>query len=227
MQRQFLKPKKTTNLFCIIGKPGTGKQAILDDIFSNARFVDKNRISRFVYGTTKESESIDYSELKCERYSLEEYRNLDPESIIESRSYDDIISGELYYHFTLEKHIMVGGNIVGIATIFQFEEINKWAHIKQMEDLSWEINIYPIYINSPLSDRIKHLLAKTKDDHGIYKVCARLLEERYEYRPVMENKVIDRSDPKVLYINNAGGVNQMSKIYKEVRLFIELHCKDV
>lgn len=214
-------------MFCIIGKPGTGKQAILNSIFANAKFIDKYNIARFVGSTTKESRPEDYDESKCEIYSLEEYRNIDPGIIIESRSYDDIINGELYYHFTLEKHIERGRNLVGITTIFQFEEIKKWSQIKQMEDLSWEINIYPIYINSPLSDRIKRLLANIKDDKGIYKACSRIISERYEYRPVMENKVIDRSDPKVLYINNAGGVNQMPKIYREVRLFIELHCKDV
>lgn len=198
---------------------------ILDSIFSNERFVEKYDISRFVCGTTKEMGLIDYEESMYEKYTLEEYRNIDPAEIIESRSCDDIISGKLFYYFTLERHIDLSKNMVGITSIFQFEEIKKWAQIKQMETLPSEINVYPIYIETPLSDRIKYLISKCKTENDMYEVCADIVSERFEYRPVLENKVIGKTDPKVLHITNVDGINQMPKIYKEVKAFIERYCR--
>ena len=220
------KRKITTNLFCIIGKPGTGKQSILDCIFSNARFIDRYNILRFTCGTTKDIRVNDYDKSRYDRYSYDEYKNINPSLIIESRSYDNILDGRTEYYFTLESHIEFGKTMIGITTLFQYEELKKWAQIKQMENLLLEINIYPIYIESPLFCRIKRLIWRSKgDENFIYEVCVKIISERYEYRPVIENKVIDRSNPDVLIIDNGDSVDFNITIAKQIRIFIEKKIK--
>lgn len=191
-----------TNLFCIIGKPGSGKQYIMSNIFSDKDFVRDNELLKFIYGTTKEVGASEMNGVNYKFYTMKDFKNIDPQEIVEQRSYENFITQRVDYYFTLKSDIKIGKNYIGKVSMFQFEELRKWAQIEQLSNPNTMVNVYPIYITCPLKERLNSMLKEAVDDQDVYQVCARLLSERYEYSTLMENKVIDKYDPNTCIVGN-------------------------
>lgn len=218
-----------TNLFCLIGKPGTGKSAVLETLLSNVPLVNDYGLRRFVHGTTKQLGPDDINDTTYQFYTVNEYRNINPNQIIESRSYDDIYTGEIDYYFTLVEQIELGKNLIGVTTLFQYEEIKKWMTIQQMTYPASKICIYPIYIQSPLHSRISRLLRESgsTEDIKIYNLCANIISERYEYRESNENTIIDKANPDTCIVNNMDGEENLDRVCDTIEKFIMSHIDKV
>lgn len=209
-----------TNLFLIIGKPGAEKYKFIHNILSDVMFIDDYKLKRFVHGTTRKMRPYDTNGITYYFYTKNEYDNIDPKEIIESRSYDDINTEEISYYFTLKSHIKLGNNYVGTCSVFQYMEIRKWANIFQLDMPTHQINIYPIYIQAPLRERLIRMINRNRNDDGLYTACAKILTARYEYSAVLENRVIDKFDPRTCFVefendNYDEVLNTISKFIKD------------
>lgn len=134
-------------------------------------------------------------------YSKEEFDNMEPSRIIECRTRDGLFTSEVDRYFTLTDHITIGKNYIGKMSLFQYVEIKKWAAIYQMRQPSEQINFYPIYIASTIHDRLQRLIARSKTEDDIYRSCALVIGERYEFQEVSESQIIDNSNPNNCTIN--------------------------
>lgn len=194
-----------TNIFCLIGKPGSGRETLLRSILDRSDFVYKYNLLRFVYGTTRPMNSYDINGASYHFLSNEEFDNLDPTEIIESRSYDNIYNGKVYHYFTLKKYIKFGNNYIGKVSTFQYEELKKWAMITQLKNPTIRINIYPVVVNAPIFEREKRMMNLASTEIDVYNMCNKLITERYEFKLVIEHnpEIIDNSNPNTCILDNS------------------------
>lgn len=193
-----------TNIFCVIGKPGAGRRTILKNILNRTDFVDKFNINRFVYGTTRDMNPYDIEGETYHFMSHEEFENLDPEQIIESRSYDPIF-GDPFEYFTLISHIKLGHNYIGKVSPFQYAELKKWSSKMQIKLPLTKINVYPIIVSAPIFVREKRLINQASSEEDVYIMCTKFIGERYEFNVVTnENpEIADCRNPNTLHIDNS------------------------
>lgn len=194
-----------TNLFCVMGKPGAGKSTLINNILNKEDFVNKFKINKFVYGTTRPMTPYDIEGDTYHFFSKDEFENIDPDSIIESRSYDILYTGETYYTFTLKDHIKFGTNYIGQISAFQYEELKKWALKTQLRNSLIRINLFPIMITAPIFEREKRLMNKASNEQDVYNMCSRIVSERYEFNTVIKNnpELIDSMNPNTCIIENS------------------------
>lgn len=195
----------TTNIFCIMGNPGSGKYIILQNLLDDKEFISKYNISKFVYGTTRPMKTTDIEGITYHFFTKEEYDNLNSAEIIESRSYDNVNTGDIYYYFTLLSHITYGSNNIGKVSLFQYDELKKWAFKSQLKNPMHRINLYPIMINASIFEREKRMINRASNDNDIYEMCAKLLSERYEFDTVLKAnpEIIDNLNPNTCIIDNS------------------------
>lgn len=199
-----INPVSTTNIFCLIGKPGAGRSTFLKNILNRTDFIEKYNIHRLVYGTTRPMTPYDIDGETYHFITKEEFMNLDPEEIIESRSYDTFFN-DIYYYFTLNNHIKFGTNYIGKISTFQYDELKKWAERTQLKMPMVKINLYPIVINAPIFTREKRIMNKASTAEDVYEMCTKFISERYEFSTVVrENpEIIDSMNPNTLIIDNS------------------------
>lgn len=197
-------PVSITNIFCLLGKPGAGRETILKNIMNRTEFIENNNIHRLVYGTTRPKNPYDIEGETYYFLTKEEFMNLDPDEIIESRSYDPFFDQE-YYYFTLTSHIHFGYNYIGKISTFQYEELKKWAITMQLKMPIVRINLFPITINAPIFVREKRIMNKASTDEDVYKMCTKLISEKYEFNTVIKenSEIIDNMNPQSLIIDNS------------------------
>lgn len=196
-----------TNLFCLLGRPGSGRTSVLKSVLSDKEFVEKHRISRFTYGTTR---ALKPDDIMGENYfffsdkEFQEIRKTDPDSIIESRSYDLINSTKPNYYFTLKDHIRFGDNYIGRVSLYQYEELKSWAEKTQLKMPSIQINIYPIMIDCTVFECFDRLENKLSDETDLYNLFARMVSERYEYEQALDRnpEVFDGANHNTLVLSN-------------------------
>lgn len=213
----------TTNIFCLIGKPGSGRETILKSVINDAEFVGKNKLHKFIYGTTRPMSSSDIDGESYHFMSNEDFENLDTSEIIESRSYDNIYTNETYYYFTLKEYIKFGYNYIGKISTFQYSELKKWALISQLKNTMFRINIYPIIINASIFEREKRLMNKASIDEDVYNMCSKLLTEKYEFKLVIEKnpEIIDYMNPNTCILDNGkSGKQNITLLTNKVEKFI-------
>ena len=214
----------TTNIFCIMGNPGSGKGIILQNLLDRSEFIINYNISKFVYGTTRPMKTTDIEGLTYHFFTKEEYNNLNSSEIIESRSYDNVNTGEIYYYFTLLSHITYGSNNIGKVSLFQYDELKKWAFKTQLSNPMHRINLYPIMINASIFEREKRMINKASNENDIYEICARLLSERYEFDTVVKSnpEIIDKLNPNTCIIDNSkSGKQNIILAIDTIELFIQ------
>lgn len=217
------KAVSNTNIFCIIGKPGSGRKTILKNIFNRSKFIDKYDINRFVYGTTKNMSPDDIDGETYHFMSQEDFNNLDPEQIIESRSYDPIFDDPFEY-FTLVSHIKLGNNYIGRVSPFQYAELKKWASKMQIKLPLTQINIYPIIVYSPIFVREKRLMNQASSEEDVYTICSKLITERYEFNTVTKEnpEITDQMNPNTLHIDNSKtNKSNIVLVCNDIEKFIE------
>lgn len=212
-----------TNIFAVMGKPGAGKSTLIKNILNKDKFVERFNLTKLVYGTTRPMSPYDVEGNTYHFYSKDEFENIDPDDIIESRSYDTIYTGETHYFFTLKSHIKFGSNYIGQISAFQYEDLKKWATITQLKNSMIQINIYPIMINAPIFEREKRLMNKASNEQDVYDMCGRLITEKYEFETVIKNnlELIDSMNPNTCIIDNSSmGRQNIALISNRVENFI-------
>ena len=197
-------PVSVTNIFCLIGKPGAGRNTILKNVLNRSDFIEKYNIHRFVYGTTRPMTPYDIEGETYHFMSKEEFLNLDPDDVIESRSYDSFFE-DIYYYFTLKSHIKLGTNYIGKISTFQYDELKKWSVNTQLNMPMARINLFPIVINAPIFEREKRIMNNASTAEDVYKMCTKLISEKYEFSTVVKEnpEIIDSMNPNTLIIDNS------------------------
>jgi len=212
-----------TNIFAVMGKPGAGKSTLIKNVLSKETLVNRFNLTKLVYGTTRPMNPYDIEGNTYHFYTLDEYENIDPDDIIESRSYDIIYTGETQYYFTLKSHIKFGTNYIAQISAFQYDELKKWAFITQLKNSMVQINIYPIMINAAIFEREKRLMNKASNEQDVYDMCGRIITEKYEFNSVISNnpELIDPSNPDTCIIDNSSmGRQNIALISNQVEKFI-------
>ena len=194
-----------TNLFCIMGKPGSGRASLLKNVLSDEVFVQKYNIRRFTYGTTR---PVGHDDIVGETYFFfteQEYKELDADSIIEARSYDLVTNTKPYYYFTLTDHIKFSTNYIGRVSLFQYEELKKWANVVQLKRPYVRIALYPITLECNAFECFDRLENKTSSEDELYNLCARMVSEKFEYdRAIINNReILDKNNFKTLVLDNS------------------------
>ena len=194
-----------TTIFCIIGKPGTGKTRFIRKIMSDTAFVERIGLTRLMYCSTKVRR---YAEQEYDYIFMPyaEYRRIDRASIIEFRSYDSY-DGETYFSFTRRQDINLGSTYICEASPVQCTNYIKWAKITELKEPTNQIKVFPIVINSPIFDRMYRLWEKVVTDEDIYEFCGKILSEKYEFSLFIKDfpeLLNDTNNRNSLVINNEG-----------------------
>lgn len=205
----------TTNIFCLIGKPGSGKETILHKLISDTEFSTKYNINKLIYGTTRPMREGEIDGYNYHFFTKKEFDNIDPKEFIESRSYDNIYINDIYWYFTLKRDIVLGNNYIAKVSTFQYSEFKRWAFLSQLENSMHRIHIYPVMIEAPIFERVKRLIEISNTEQDIYNMCSKLITEQFEFKTVVQknpelidilNKdtcIIDNSYHGELYIKKA------------------------
>lgn len=172
-------------IFCLVGKTGSGKSTFLDQILNNVvdlqhkrQDSDKNFLTKLIYCTTRsprvcEKDGIDYY-FKSE----DDFKQTDPENIVESRMYN-MITGPVYYYTT--KNCLSGhNNFICAASI---EQVANYIDKSNYNDLgNTDILTYIIYIHCDLKIRLERVLNnRCKTDNDILELCRRVVQEKKDY----------------------------------------------
>lgn len=216
-----------TNIFCLIGRPGSGRTSVLKTVLSDKDFVEKRRISRFTYGTTRALKPDDIIGETYFFFSEKEFQEIkmnDPASIIESRSYDLVTSIKPNYYFTLRDHIKFGTNYLGKVSLYQYEELKSWAELLQLKMPSMQVNVYPIMVDCNSFECFDRLENKLSDENDLYDLFARMVSEKYEYEQTIADnpEIMDPTNTNTLVLDNTRhDYHNISKLAEFTKNFIE------
>ena len=188
-----------------MGKPGSGRTSLLKTVLSDDSFVRTYDINRFTYATTR---PIGPDDIVGETYFFfteKEYKELDSDSIIEARSYDLVTNKTPYYYFTLKDHIKFNTNYIGRVSLFQYEELKKWANILQLKNPCIQISLFPITLKCNAFECFDRLENKTSSEDELYNLCARMVSEKFEYdRAIINNReILDENNFRTLVLDNS------------------------
>ena len=209
-----------------MGKPGSGRASMLKTVLSDDEFVQKYKINRFVYGTTRE---ITVDDIVGETYFFfteKEFRELEPSSIIESRSHDLITSNNPVYYFTLKEHIKFNTNYIGKVSLYQYEELKKWATMYELKYPNIQISLYLITLRCNAFECFERLKNKSSSEDDLYTLCARMVSEKFEYDAVIKNnkEVLDANCFTSLVLDNAKHDSNMIKyLSNDIKQFMAVH----
>ena len=219
---------KTTNLFCIVGKTGSGKSLYMNKLLDDKRFMNKYNIVNLVYGTTRTKRENEIEGKDYHFITKEEYEKINYEDLIETRSYYTLNDGEVYY-FTKKEYLEDADNIICIASPYQYEKYKTWCYYRSLEgDIQY--NIYAIIIDSDLKIRLNRVINKrTSNDDDIYELCRRVIQEKMEFDDVCKRIPgllgINSSEyNNTCYIDNSSNnrediINNISRIKKFIAKF--------
>ena len=213
----------TTNIFCLLGKPGSGRDTLLSGILKDDNFLDEFNIKKLVCGTTRPIKPGEINGYHYHFFTKEEYELIEPTEFIEARSYDNIYINDIYWYFTLKKYIVYGNNYITKVSTFQYSEFKKWALLSQLENSMHRINIYPVMIETPIYERVNRMILKSKSEEDIYRMCSKLLTEQFEFKTVLEQnpEVVDPLNQDSCIIDNSEtGKESISNAIDLLELFI-------
>ena len=170
----------STNVFCIIGESGSGKNFYLDKILSDKEFVSENNLDLLVYGTTRNKRSNEVDGVDYHFYSKESFDNRsrdDDNFLIECRWYV-LLDDQKVCYFTLAKFfnpLLEGKNIICTASPDQFRSYENYFKNK-------DTNVYGIRINVALRKRIESLVERAENDNQLYEMSRRVVNEKVEFQ---------------------------------------------
>lgn len=187
--------KSKRNVFCIIGKSGSGKNFYFDKIIEDKKFVNYFDLNQLVLGTTREIRQEETNGREYYFYSDEEFKDLlknHQNEIIEYRKYD-LLDKDIYY-FTLSKFFKINSiaaqnrtdkysrdepwhNIICIVSPAQFDAYRKYFN-------NCDVNLYTIEIECNLRNRLNQSLERAITDDQLLEVCRRALYGEEEFQTI-------------------------------------------
>ena len=204
------------NIYCIVGKSGSGKSYYMNAISSDTKFMKKANLAPLVYGTTRDKRVNEVDGVDYNFITEEEYKAIPSSKLIESRSYNTI-TGKKYY-FTKSDYIEnAKANLICTASLYQYEYYRSWINLKNLTASKSTVNepiynLHLIIIETELRNRLERILQnRCNTETDIYEACRRIVEERAEFTSV-EERVPEFKDPftykQVIIIDN----NDISEI---------------
>lgn len=193
-----------TNIFCFIGKPGSGRETLLSGVLTDNSFLEAFNIRKLVCGTTRPIKPGEKHGFTYHFFTKEEFYEIDPSEIIESRSYDNIYTNDIYWYFTLKSYIQFGNNYVAKVSTFQYSEFKKWALLAQLGNSMNRIQIFPILITAPIFEREKRIMQNAAVEHDVYNMCAKFITEQFELKSIIQNnpELIDAMNKDTCIVDN-------------------------
>lgn len=207
--------KKSTNLFCIVGKTGSGKSLYMTKLLEDKRFISKYNISNLVYGTTRSKRKDEIEGKDYYFISKEEYAKINYDDLIEFRSYYTLNDGEVYY-FTKKEYLEDSNNIICIASPYQYEKYKSWFYYKSLESNHNDYNIYAIIIDTDLKTRLNRVInSRTSKDDDIYELCRRVIQEKMEFDDVCK-RLPELSTEQSTEYNNTCYIDNSSNTREDI-----------
>ena len=200
------------SLFCVLGRSGSGKTTFLNDAL--VRNKDLNKV---VYCTTRKKRNNETNGGDYYFYTEEEYRNIDPRDIIESREYTVYEKGEetKAHYFTLRKCIDVDKDSIMAISPYQYKSIREY-----FKD-DYKLHIYIIFIYTSNKNRVIRSLNRISDDRDVLEVCRRIVDEEKEFKDVLEYYPNMYNDENCLIISNnfsdIGYIESEMSIFKDFK----------
>lgn len=212
-----MKKNSVTNIFCLLGKPGSGRLSILNFILNDTNFCDKYKLERLVYGTTRPIRPGDIDGETYHFMTSEQYKDIPQEDFIESRSYDIIYNDDIHYYFTLRNYIQFGKNYIAKVSTVQYSEYKKWALLTQLKNSLLQVNIYPILVNAPIFEREKRIMLQASTEDDVYNMCSKFITEKYEFKlAINENpELIDAYNNDSCILDNSKSGRQNIVLLKD------------
>lgn len=200
--------KKSTNLFCIVGKTGSGKSLYIESLFKDKGFINKYNISNLVYGTTRSKRENEIEGKDYHFITKDEFDKINYDDLIESRSYYTLNDGEVYY-FTKKEYLEDSKNIICIASPYQYEKYKSWFYYKSLKN-NTNYNIYVILIDVDIKTRLNRVINnRSSKDDDIYELCRRVIQEKMEFDDVC-NRLPELSTTNSSEYNNTCYIDNSS-----------------
>ena len=198
---------KTKNIFCIVGRVGSGKSYFFNSIIKDQKFMKKTNLSILTYGTTRDKKEYEEDGEEYIFISEEDFEKIPKEDLVESRTYGTL-TNEINKYFTKKEYIQLPDtNLICISSLYQYESYRNWINIQNLSsNQKYHYKLFLIIIEASAKDRINRALKnKCKGTNDIYEICRRFVEEKAEYE-IVSKRVPELYDPmaypEVLYINN-------------------------
>ena len=200
------------SLFCVLGRSGSGKTTFL-----NNALVKNKDLNKVVYCTTRKKRNNETNGEDYYFYTEEEYSNIDPKEIIESREYTVYEKGEekKVHYFTLRKCIDVDKDSIMAISPYQYKSIREY-----FKD-DYKLHIYIIFIYTSNKNRVIRSLNRISDDRDVLEVCRRIVDEEKEFKDVLEYYPNMYNDENCLIISNnfsdIGYIESEMSIFKDFK----------
>ena len=152
------------NLFCIVGKTKSGKETYLSRLLEDEEFIFNNSLKRFNYGTTQKEYHHVQQTQEYYLVNIDDIPRIIEEGIVEMRSYYTLTEGEVKY-FTKEEDLERFGNYICICSPYQYESYKNWMALKNIEAGYKKYNLYMIYIDCEVLDRIRRMQNILNENH--------------------------------------------------------------
>lgn len=219
---------KPINIFCFLGKTGSGKSEYINSIIDNSKFMKDNNLSLLVYGTTRKKRTKEVEDVDYHFISKEEFDNIPETDLVECRTYYKFDEGEVKY-FTKNEYFDINNNIICITSPYQYESYRNWIAKENIKHPG-KYNLFLIIIDTDVATRVERCIKRSsRDDTVVYETCRRILEERNEFENVAK-RVPELKDIMIYntncYINNNNeGTRFIKRNLEKIKVFISKNCK--
>ena len=163
-----------SNVFCIVGKTGSGKTKVLNELLEDKFFINETKLHKVVYWTTR---SPRVNEKDGEDYHFGIYntfKDTPSSDILEYRTYETKDNGTSYY-WTKKSDLEGYDNYIiscGAEQVYNYiDTLNREKY-----------NIYIIYINTDLITKMKRMVdGRLLNDTQAKEFCRRVTNENKEF----------------------------------------------
>lgn len=163
-----------SNIFCITGKTGSGKTKILNEIIKDSFFMDKCKIHKITYWTTRRKRKGE-SSTEYNFIDYGDFLRLDKSEIFESRMYETKNDGKAYW-FTKNSDLTGYKNYIiscGAEQVYNY--VDKLDREKY--------NIYIIYLETGLLTKMQRMIDhRMKNDNDALEFCRRVISEEEDFK---------------------------------------------
>ena len=217
----------SVNIFCFTGEAGCGKIDYMNDILKDKKFISKGNIEKLIYHTTRAKKENEVDGVDYHFSSKNDYNLVPKEKMMEFRSYYTIPEGTTYYYTTLDdvrdKH-----NLLCICSPYQYESYRNWASMNNIKSDHLKVNLFNIYIDTSMKNRILRRLENVDKDEQLLEICRRTIQDHTEFKDV-SNRLAELCNPELC--NNTCIINNddlalYEKNLAKIKDFIRMSISD-